>query len=132
MYADPTPNALQVFLTERELDDAANTPISLTSGQGLAPSAASAMMDDDDATNATADIEMTDLPTEEGTERGVWINADPLPGCVVCNIGESEFFWAFELTLLKIERELIVDTSVGSLGEWIVQEYAASCPSSWK
>lgn len=29
------------------------------------------------------------LPTEHGTEEGMWINADPVPNCVVCNIGES-------------------------------------------
>jgi len=31
------------------------------------------------------------LPAE-GEEEGVWINADPIPDCVVCNIGESECF----------------------------------------
>lgn len=31
---------------------------------------------------------------EEGSGKGVWINADPIPGCVVCNIGESECFLA--------------------------------------
>lgn len=90
------------------MDDAANTPISLTSGQGLAPSAASAMMDDDATSATTTDIEMTDLPTEEGTERGVWINADPLPGCVVCNIGESEFFfWKSCWCLRELIRSLM-------------------------
>jgi isopenicillin N synthase-like dioxygenase len=29
------------------------------------------------------------LPAEHGTEEGIWINADPVPNCVVCNIGES-------------------------------------------
>lgn len=32
----------------------------------------------------------TGLPTEQGSEPGVWINADPIEGCVVCNIGESK------------------------------------------
>jgi hypothetical protein len=27
-----------------------------------------------------------------GSAKGVWINADPIPGCVVCNIGESKCF----------------------------------------
>ncbi|KAG6820182.1 hypothetical protein H0H93_004313 [Arthromyces matolae] len=27
---------------------------------------------------------------EVGSEKGVWINADPIHGCVVCNIGESK------------------------------------------
>jgi hypothetical protein len=30
------------------------------------------------------------LPAEEGEAEGVWINADPIPGCIVCNIGASE------------------------------------------
>lgn len=28
---------------------------------------------------------------EETLEQGVWISADPIPGCLVCNIGESEY-----------------------------------------
>lgn len=30
------------------------------------------------------------LPPGEVVERGAWIKADPIPGCVVCNIGDSE------------------------------------------
>jgi hypothetical protein len=56
LYADPTPNALQVFLKRPRM--------------------------------AQADI--TGLPQEQGSEEGVWITADPIPGCVVCNIGESK------------------------------------------
>lgn len=26
----------------------------------------------------------------ESEDEGIWINADPVPGCIVCNIGESE------------------------------------------
>ncbi len=33
----------------------------------------------------------SDLPPGENVEQGVWIKADPLSGCVVCNIGESEY-----------------------------------------
>ena len=29
--------------------------------------------------------------TDEAVEQGVWINADPIKGCVVCNIGESKY-----------------------------------------
>lgn len=29
------------------------------------------------------------LGREEGLEEGIWINVDPVPGCLVCNIGES-------------------------------------------
>ena len=98
LYADPTPNALQVFLPQSGiLDDAATTPVPATSTTGLAPSAASALI---------GGVEPSDVPREpvngeekDGAavlddadgEKGVWINADPLPGCVVCNIGESEF-----------------------------------------
>ncbi|KAG5652963.1 hypothetical protein H0H81_002861 [Sphagnurus paluster] len=32
----------------------------------------------------------TSMATQVGSEKGVWINADPIPGCVVCNIGESK------------------------------------------
>ncbi|TFK74880.1 Clavaminate synthase-like protein [Pluteus cervinus] len=35
--------------------------------------------------------DITGLPSEKGSESGVWINANPIPGCVVCNIGESNF-----------------------------------------
>lgn len=56
LYADPTPNALQVFLPR--------PGIKQTDSSGL--------------------------PAEEGAEEGIWITADPIPGYVVCNIGESE------------------------------------------
>jgi isopenicillin N synthase-like dioxygenase len=26
---------------------------------------------------------------EEGIEEGIWITVDPVPGCIVCNVGES-------------------------------------------
>jgi hypothetical protein len=29
---------------------------------------------------------------QEGIEEGIWITVDPIPGCMVCNIGESQ--WA--------------------------------------
>lgn len=62
LYADPTPNALQVFLPKRAAE-IINGTSSITNG----------------------------LPSEEGGEEGVWITADPIPGCVVCNIGESKY-----------------------------------------
>ena len=61
MYADPTPSALQVFLS-RPGESQSN---------------------------------ITGLPSEQGHEQGIWINADPIPGCVVCNIGESKFHTLF-------------------------------------
>ena len=40
-----------------------------------------------------SDPTINDLVVEK-SETGLWINADPIPGCIVCNIGESE--WAFD------------------------------------
>lgn len=37
-------------------------------------------------------------PEDDGAD-GFWINADPIPGCVVCNIGESE--WLVRLIYAK-------------------------------
>lgn len=28
---------------------------------------------------------------DEAVEQGAWINADPVKGCIVCNIGESKW-----------------------------------------
>ena len=30
------------------------------------------------------------VASQEGIEEGVWTTVDPIPGCVVCNIGESQ------------------------------------------
>ena len=30
-------------------------------------------------------------PADQAVEQGVWINVDPIKGCVVCNIGESKW-----------------------------------------
>ncbi|KAJ3879957.1 Clavaminate synthase-like protein [Lentinula edodes] len=38
--------------------------------------------------------DLSGLPIEQGDEEGVWINADPKPGCVVCNIGEMWEIWS--------------------------------------
>jgi hypothetical protein len=35
-------------------------------------------------------VSASGLPAEQGDQEGIWLNADPIPGCVVCNIGESE------------------------------------------
>jgi isopenicillin N synthase-like dioxygenase len=35
-------------------------------------------------------VKDSDTLGENVVENGVWINADPIPGCVVCNIGESK------------------------------------------
>ncbi|KAJ3791299.1 hypothetical protein GGU10DRAFT_338418 [Lentinula aff. detonsa] len=36
--------------------------------------------------------DLSGLPAEQGDEEGVWITADPILGCVVCNIGEREIW----------------------------------------
>jgi len=74
LYADPTPSALQVFLRQ-------------TRGASL-PSAAPE----------------SGLPAEQGTDEGIWINADPIPGCVVCNIGEMWEIWSNGLYRSTLHR----------------------------
>ncbi|KXN88170.1 hypothetical protein AN958_07629 [Leucoagaricus sp. SymC.cos] len=70
LYADPTPNALQVFLPRSGVRQ------SDTSG----------------------------LPAEEGAEEGIWITADPIEGCVVCNIGEMWEIWTNGLYRSTLHR----------------------------
>ncbi|KAJ3763697.1 Clavaminate synthase-like protein [Lentinula raphanica] len=36
--------------------------------------------------------DLSGLPAEQGVEEGIWITADPILGCVVCNIGEREIW----------------------------------------
>lgn len=56
LWADPTRNALQVFL-QRQFP-AVDNPSTVT--------------------------------LQDGVEEGIWVNVDPIPGCIVCNIGESQ------------------------------------------
>ncbi|KAL5520119.1 hypothetical protein ACEPAG_1779 [Sanghuangporus baumii] len=110
LYADPTPNALQVFLPQTGiLDDAATTPIPAASTVNLAPSAASALIGGVEPSdkprqpmNDEKDSEV--LLDEVSGEEGVWINADPLPGCVVCNIGEMWEIWTNGLYKSTLHR----------------------------
>ncbi|KAH7885384.1 hypothetical protein F5I97DRAFT_1937605 [Phlebopus sp. FC_14] len=44
------------------------------------------------------------LPDEQGSEEGVWINADPIPGCIVCNIGEMWEVWTNGLYKSTLHR----------------------------
>ncbi|PVF97181.1 Clavaminate synthase-like protein [Serendipita vermifera] len=74
LYADPTPAALQVFLGP----------------------------DTEVAKNAI-DASLA-LPPEQGDAEGVWINADPLPGAVVCNIGEMWETWTCGLYRSTLHR----------------------------
>ncbi|KAL0578636.1 hypothetical protein V5O48_003379 [Marasmius crinis-equi] len=73
LYADPTPNALQVFLHGSE------------------------------NTNGN-DADVTGLPEEQGTENGHWITANPIQGCVVCNIGEMWEIWTNGLYKSTLHR----------------------------
>jgi len=57
--------------------------------------------------------EVDGLPNENDSEDGMWINADPIPGCIVCNIGESKsgrkaIFRVIHLPML----------SVGDMDKW--------------
>ncbi|KDR82681.1 hypothetical protein GALMADRAFT_220671 [Galerina marginata CBS 339.88] len=51
-----------------------------------------------------AEANRTGLPPEQGLEEGVWINADPIPGCVVCNIGEMWEIWTDGLYRSTLHR----------------------------
>lgn len=45
-----------------------------------------------------------DAPAEEGVEEGVWINADPIPGYIICNIGEMWEIWTNGLYKSTLHR----------------------------
>jgi isopenicillin N synthase-like dioxygenase len=38
---------------------------------------------------------------QEGIEEGMWIAVDPIPGCMVCNIGESQWMITMQA---KVQR----------------------------
>ncbi|KAI5122786.1 hypothetical protein M0805_000130 [Coniferiporia weirii] len=113
LCADPTPNALEVFLPRSGvLDDAATTPIPSNSATGLAPSAASTHINDGGspanmlhpiAQQPAISGDKLGIPKEEGGD-GVWITADPLPGCVVCNVGEMWEIWTNGLYKSTLHR----------------------------
>ncbi|OJT15278.1 hypothetical protein TRAPUB_8200 [Trametes pubescens] len=44
------------------------------------------------------------LPEQQVEEGGQWINADPIPGCVVCNIGEMWEVWTNGLYQSTLHR----------------------------
>ncbi|KIO06162.1 hypothetical protein M404DRAFT_946964 [Pisolithus tinctorius Marx 270] len=44
------------------------------------------------------------LPDEQDGEEGVWIDADPIPGCVVCNIGSMWEVWSNGLYKSTLHR----------------------------
>ncbi|KAG8862389.1 hypothetical protein FRB96_001457 [Tulasnella sp. 330] len=66
LYADPTLDALQVFM-----------PGNLDKLAQIEPAAHIA----------------NGLPKEEGTSEGSWIYANPIPDCIVCNVGEMWEIW---------------------------------------
>ncbi|OCH91861.1 Clavaminate synthase-like protein, partial [Obba rivulosa] len=43
-------------------------------------------------------------PPDDFVEDGVWVNADPIPGCVVCNIGEMWEIWTNGLYKSTLHR----------------------------
>ncbi|EGN98401.1 hypothetical protein SERLA73DRAFT_56529 [Serpula lacrymans var. lacrymans S7.3] len=49
-------------------------------------------------------VQQDDLPLEHGGEEGIWINADPIPGCVVCNVGEMWELWTNGLYKSTLHR----------------------------
>ena len=67
-----------------------------------------------------------DLPAEEGDQEGMWINADPIPGCVVCNIGESKCSKVFR----HPTGISLVPNSVGDLDQRSLPFYPPSSRSS--
>ncbi|KAJ7784577.1 hypothetical protein B0H16DRAFT_1402573 [Mycena metata] len=52
----------------------------------------------------TISPDTTGLPAEQGAQEGIWINADPIPGCVVCNIGEMWEIWTNGLYKSTLHR----------------------------
>ncbi|KAF8630836.1 hypothetical protein AX17_005195 [Amanita inopinata Kibby_2008] len=54
--------------------------------------------------SGTQSVDTSGLPPEQGDEEGIWINADPIPGCVVCNIGEMWETWSNGLYRSTLHR----------------------------
>ncbi|KAK0439805.1 hypothetical protein EV421DRAFT_824592 [Armillaria borealis] len=54
--------------------------------------------------NVDVGSDVSDLPAEQGTQAGSWISADPIPGCVVCNIGEMWEIWTNGLYKSTLHR----------------------------
>jgi len=77
LHADDTEGALQVFLSS------SSPAFPTVKAQGITTTAS--------------------LPREEGGE-GVWLNADPIPGCVVCNVGEMWEIWSQGLYRSALHR----------------------------
>ena len=54
--------------------------------------------------DAIASAKSDELPVEKRAVDGVWINADPIPGCVVVNIGEMWEIWTNGLYKSTLHR----------------------------
>ncbi|KAG7443057.1 Clavaminate synthase-like protein [Guyanagaster necrorhizus] len=48
--------------------------------------------------------DVSGLPAEQGSQPGSWINANPIPGCVICNIGEMWEIWTNGLYKSTLHR----------------------------
>jgi len=94
LWADPTEGALQVFVPE----------------PAAASSSASQLQDTSAVTGTAKTVKRegnTDLgPAVENGVRGTWISADPVEGCVVCNIGEMWEVWTRGLYRSTLHRVL--------------------------
>ncbi|KAJ7109721.1 hypothetical protein C8R43DRAFT_1091703 [Mycena crocata] len=55
-------------------------------------------------TGASDIPDTTGLPAEQGATEGIWTNADPISGCVVCNIGEMWEIWSNGLYKSTLHR----------------------------
>jgi len=90
LYADPTPSALQVYLRSNDLlkeasNLSADTPVP-------------------NQYQVTNDPAVSKDNTSREIGEGLWINADPIEGCVVCNIGEMWEIWTKGLYKSTLHR----------------------------
>ncbi|EIN12600.1 Clavaminate synthase-like protein [Punctularia strigosozonata HHB-11173 SS5] len=66
-------------------------------------SALQVWLENSEVVETDAEGNISGLPSEELAE-GVWIDADPIPGCVVCNIGEMWEVWTNGLYKSTLHR----------------------------
>ncbi|KAJ7250880.1 Clavaminate synthase-like protein [Mycena haematopus] len=55
-------------------------------------------------TGSSVSADTAGLAAEQGAQEGVWINADPIPGCIVVNIGEMWEVWTNGLYKSTLHR----------------------------
>ncbi|KZT56371.1 Clavaminate synthase-like protein [Calocera cornea HHB12733] len=87
LWADKTEGALQVFVPEAA--SASSAPVAVGT--------------------ASTDVQAGNMdlgPSVENGVRGTWISADPVEGCVVCNIGEMWEVWTRGLYKSTLHRVL--------------------------